>query len=82
VRYTDVSTASTDGLWRQEWTNCPSSLAERSLTARSKLKFSRRRKATHCRILGVFSVRDALPREIGAAQSLAEFNEQVNDARG
>ncbi|MBS0313991.1 MAG: CBS domain-containing protein [Burkholderiales bacterium] len=34
------------------------------------------------RILGVFSVRDALPREIGAAQSLAEFNEQVNDARG
>ena len=34
------------------------------------------------KILGVFSVRDALPREIGAAQSMAEFNEQVNDARG
>ena len=33
-------------------------------------------------ILGVFSVRDALPREIGAAVSMAEFNEQVNDARG
>ena len=34
------------------------------------------------RILGVFSVRDALPREIGNAVSLAEFNEQVNDALG
>ena len=34
------------------------------------------------RILGVFSVRDALPREVGAAVSMAEFNEQVNDARG
>ena len=34
------------------------------------------------RVLGVFSVRDALPREIGAAVSMAEFNEQVNDARG
>ena len=34
------------------------------------------------KILGVFSVRDALPREIGTAVSLAEFNEQVNDARG
>lgn len=34
------------------------------------------------RILGVFSVRDALPREVGAAVSLAEFNEQVNDALG
>ena len=34
------------------------------------------------KILGVFSVRDALPREIGAAVSMAEFNEQVNDARG
>ena len=32
------------------------------------------------RILGVFSGRDALPREIGDAVSLAEFNEQVNDA--
>jgi CBS domain-containing protein len=34
------------------------------------------------RILGVFSVRDALPREIGAALSMTEFNEQVNDALG
>jgi CBS domain-containing protein len=34
------------------------------------------------KILGVFSVRDALPREIGTALSLAEFNEQVNDALG
>ncbi|MDB5942629.1 MAG: putative signal transduction protein with domain [Ramlibacter sp.] len=36
----------------------------------------------HGRILGVFSVRDALPREIGTAISQAEFNEQVNDALG
>jgi CBS domain-containing protein len=34
------------------------------------------------KILGVFSVRDALPREINAAVNLAEFNEQVNDALG
>jgi CBS domain-containing protein len=34
------------------------------------------------KILGVFSVRDALPREIGAAVSMAEFNDQVNDALG
>lgn len=34
------------------------------------------------KIMGVFSVRDALPREIGNAVSLAEFNEQVNDAVG
>ena len=34
------------------------------------------------KILGVFSVRDALPREVTAAVSLAEFNEQVNDALG
>ncbi len=34
------------------------------------------------KIMGVFSVRDALPREVGAAVSMAEFNEQVNDARG
>ncbi len=34
------------------------------------------------KILGVFSVRDALPREIGNAVSLAEFHEQVNDAMG
>jgi CBS domain-containing protein len=34
------------------------------------------------RILGVFSIRDALPREIGTAIGIAEFNEQVNDALG
>ena len=34
------------------------------------------------RILGVFSVRDALPREVGIAVSLVEFHEQVNDALG
>ena len=34
------------------------------------------------KIMGVFSVRDALPREIGAAVSLAEFHDQVNDALG
>ena len=34
------------------------------------------------KILGVFSVRDALPREIGAAVSLSEFREQVNDVLG
>ena len=34
------------------------------------------------KIMGVFSVRDALPREIGAAVSMAEFHEQVNDALG
>ncbi|MET3108012.1 CBS domain-containing protein [Oxalobacteraceae bacterium GrIS 2.11] len=34
------------------------------------------------KILGVFSVRDALPREIGNAVSMAEFNDQVNDALG
>ncbi len=38
--------------------------------------------ATTGKILGVFSVRDALPREIGAAVSLAEFHDQVNDALG
>ncbi len=32
--------------------------------------------------LGVFSVRDALPREVNAAVNLAEFHEQVNDALG
>lgn len=36
---------------------------------------------TH-KILGVFSVRDALPREVHTAVNLAEFNEQVNDALG
>jgi CBS domain-containing protein len=34
------------------------------------------------RILGVFSVRDALPREVNLAVGLAEVNEQVNDALG
>lgn len=34
------------------------------------------------KILGVFSIRDALPREIGTALSQAEFNEQVNDVLG
>ena len=34
------------------------------------------------KILGVFSVRDALPRELNAAVSLAEFRDQVNDALG
>jgi len=34
------------------------------------------------KILGVFSVRDALPRELGVALSQAEFNEQVNDVLG
>jgi CBS domain-containing protein len=34
------------------------------------------------KILGVFSVRDALPRELGSALNQAEFNEQVNDALG
>jgi CBS domain-containing protein len=34
------------------------------------------------KILGVFSVRDALPREVNTAVNLAEFNEQVNDALG
>jgi CBS domain-containing protein len=38
--------------------------------------------APNGKLLGVFSVRDALPREVGAAVSMAEFNEQVNDARG
>ena len=34
------------------------------------------------KILGVFSVRDALPREIDGALSLAEFRDSVNDALG
>ncbi len=34
------------------------------------------------KILGVFSVRDAMPREMQAAENLAEFNEQINDALG
>ena len=38
--------------------------------------------STSGKILGVFSVRDALPREIGTAVSLAEFHDSVNDALG
>jgi hypothetical protein len=38
--------------------------------------------ATKPKILGVFSVRDALPREISNAVNLAEFHDQVNDALG
>jgi CBS domain-containing protein len=34
------------------------------------------------RVLGVFSARDALPREMNTAVDMAEFNEQVNDALG
>ena len=34
------------------------------------------------RVLGVFSARDALPREVNTAVGLADFNEQVNDALG
>ena len=34
------------------------------------------------RILGVFSIRDALPRELGTAFAISEFNEQLNDALG
>jgi CBS domain-containing protein len=34
------------------------------------------------KILGVFSARDALPREMNTAESLAEFNDQANDALG
>jgi CBS domain-containing protein len=34
------------------------------------------------KVLGVFSIRDALPQELGTALGQAEFNEQVNDALG
>jgi len=34
------------------------------------------------RILGVFSMRDALPRELGNAVAMSEFNEKLNDALG
>lgn len=34
------------------------------------------------KILGVFSARDALPREVNTAVDLAEFHERVNDAMG
>jgi len=33
-------------------------------------------------IVGVFSARDALPREIDAAMTMAQFHEQINDALG
>ncbi len=36
--------------------------------------------ADNGRILGVFSVRDAMPREVNTAVSLSEFNEQINDS--
>ena len=38
--------------------------------------------AENSKILGVFSARDALPREVDTAFGLAEFNEQLNDALG
>ena len=34
------------------------------------------------KVLGVFSIRDAMPRELNTAISQAEFHEQVNDALG
>jgi CBS domain-containing protein len=34
------------------------------------------------RILGVFSIRDAMHREVDTALSLAQFHEQMNDALG
>jgi len=34
------------------------------------------------KILGVFSARDAMPREVQAAEQMAEFHQQVNDALG
>lgn len=34
------------------------------------------------KIQGVFSARDALPREMNAAEGMADFNDQVNDALG
>jgi CBS domain-containing protein len=34
------------------------------------------------KILGVFSARDALPREMNTAEGLAEFNDLANDALG
>jgi CBS domain-containing protein len=34
------------------------------------------------KILGVFSARDALPREMNTAESLAQFNDLANDALG
>ena len=37
--------------------------------------------AANGKLLGVFSVRDALPLEVTDAYGLSEFNQQVNDAR-
>ena len=34
------------------------------------------------KIMGVFSVRDAVPREVQAAEGMAEFQGEVNDALG
>ena len=34
------------------------------------------------KIMGVFSIRDALPVELDAAENLAEFHDQLNDALG
>jgi CBS domain-containing protein len=38
--------------------------------------------AANGKLLGVFSVRDALPLEVTDAYGLSEFNQQVNDALG
>ncbi len=38
--------------------------------------------ADNGKLLGVFSVRDALPLEVTDAYGLSEFNQQVNDALG
>jgi len=38
--------------------------------------------AENGKIMGVFSVREALPREVGTAVDMAEFHERVNDALG
>ncbi|MBM3390081.1 MAG: CBS domain-containing protein, partial [Betaproteobacteria bacterium] len=34
------------------------------------------------KLLGVFSARDALPREIDVAMTMAQFHEQIHDALG
>lgn len=36
----------------------------------------------NAKILGVFSVRDAMPTEVQTAETLAEFHDQLNDALG
>lgn len=38
--------------------------------------------APNADIMGVFSIRDALPLEVDTAESFAEFHAQLNDARG